>query len=145
MYFTGYSNDKIHRYTLSTAWDISTLSHDSSTSYAPDTGAQSIFMKPDGTRYYLLGSSGDKVYQFNPLTAYTLSNVLTSSTDIDSEFSVATEETAPLSLYISPDGDHMYVGSGIGNGVDQYSLPGSATAPSLTDAASSLTSSKTDL
>lgn len=145
MYFTGYVNDKIHRYTLSTAWDISTLSHDSSTSYAPETASQSIFMKPDGTRYYLLGSVADKVYQFNPLTAYTLLNVLTSSTDIDSEFSVTTEETAPLSLYISPDGDHMYVGGSIGNGIDQYSLPGSATAPSLTDAASSLTSSKTDL
>jgi uncharacterized delta-60 repeat protein len=135
MYFTGYVNDKIHRYTLSTAWDISTLSHDSSTSYAPETASQSIFMKPDGTRYYLLGSVGDKVYQFNPTTAYTLSGVLTSSTDIDSEFSVATEETSPLSLYISPDGDHMYVGGAVGNGIDQYSLPGSATAPSLTDAA----------
>jgi hypothetical protein len=85
------------------------------------------------------------VYQFNPSTAYTLSGVLTSSTDIDSEFSIATEETSPTCLYISPDGDHMYVGGGIGNGIDQYSLPGSTTAPSLTDAASSLTSSKTDL
>ena len=102
-------------------------------------------MKPDGTRYYLVGASGDKVYQFNPTTAYTLSGVLTSSSDIDSEFSVATQETFPACMYISPDGDHMYVGGGTGNGVDQYSLSGSTTAPSLTDAASSLTSSKTDL
>ena len=145
MYYTGISSDKIHRYTLSTAWDISTLSHDSSTTSTIDGVPFSIFMKPDGTRYYVLGALGDKVYQFNPLTAYTLSNVLTSSTDIDSEFSVATEEIGPASLYISPDGDHMYVGGTIGNGIDQYSLPGSTTAPSLTDAASSLTSSKTDL
>lgn len=145
MYYTGISSDKIHRYTLSTAWDISTLSHDGSTTSTVDGVPFSIVMKPDGTRYYVLGSSGDKVYQFNPSTAYTLSSVLTSSTDIDSEFSVATEETAPLSLYISPDGDHMYVGGAIGNGIDQYSLSGSTTVPSLTDAASSLTSSKTDL
>ena len=145
MYYIGISSDKIHRYTLSTAWDISTLSHDSSTSSTMDTFPNGIFMKPDGTRYYVVGSGSDKVYQFNPLTAYTLSNVLTSSTDIDSEFSVATQETGPFSLYISPNGSHMYVGGAVGNGVDQYSLSGSTTAPSLTDAASSLTSSKTDL
>jgi 6-phosphogluconolactonase (cycloisomerase 2 family) len=145
MYLTGNSTDKIHRYTLSTAWDISTLSHDSSTSSTVDGFPMGIFMKPDGTRYYVVGQIADKVYQFNPLTAYTLSNVLTSSTDIDSEFSIVNEETFPNSMYISPDGDHMYVGGGAGNGIDQYSLPGSTTAPSLTDAASSLTSSKTNL
>jgi uncharacterized delta-60 repeat protein len=145
MYYTGPSSDKIHRYTLSTAWDITTLSHDSSTTSTVDGFPSGLFIKEDGTRLYVVGLTGDKVYQFNPLTAYTLLNVLTSSTDIDSEFSIATEETSPTCLYISPDGDHMYVGGGIGNGIDQYSLPGSTTAPSLTDAASSLTSSKTDL
>lgn len=145
MYFVGASSDKIHRYTLSTAWDITTLSLDSSTSNTVEAFPTSIFIKPDGTRYYVLGASTDNVYQFNPSTAYTLSSVLTSSTDIDSQFSVVNEETSPLSLYISPDGDHMYVGGGIGNGIDQYSLSGSTTVPSLTDAASSLTSSKTDL
>ena len=145
MYFTGNSSDKIHRYTLSTAWDISTLSHDSSTSSTVDGFPMGIFMKPDGTRYYVVGQSADKVYQFNPTTAYTLSGVLTSSTDIDSEFSIVNEDIFPNSMYISPDGAHMYIGGGSGNGIDQYSLPGSATAPSLTDAASSLTSSKTDL
>ena len=145
LYLTGNSSDKIHRYTLSTAWDISTQSHDSSTSSTVDGFPMGIFMKPDGTRYYVVGQTADKVYQFNPLIPYTLSNVLTSSTDIDSEFSIASEETFPHSMYISPDGDHMYVGGGSGNGIDQYSLSGSTTAPSLTDAASSLTSSKTDL
>jgi sugar lactone lactonase YvrE len=145
MYYTGPSSDKIHRYTLSTAWDITTLSHDSSTTSTVDGFPSGLFIKEDGTRLYVVGLTGDKVYQFNPSTAYTLSGVLTSSTDIDSEFSIATEDTSPTCLYISPDGDHMYVGGGIGNGIDQYSLPGSTTAPSLTDAASSLTSSKTDL
>lgn len=120
MYVTGFSGDDINRYTLTTAWDISTASYDSKSTRTGLPAPHGIFMKPDGTRFYLLGFALDVVEQYNLTTAY---DITTGTMDPeDDTLSVTTQEVAPVSLYISPDGRHLYVGGGDGHGVDQYSL-----------------------
>lgn len=122
MFING-SNSDINKYTLSTAWDISTASHSqTSSSYnSLTTSALGMFMKPDGTRFYLVDNQPDKIHQWNndnyPYDVTTDIGVTT-----DDDFYVGSQETVPWSMYISPDGSHLYVGGGTGDGVDQYSL-----------------------
>lgn len=124
MYVVGFGQDTISRFTLSTAWDIATASFDSkgSSMFASpinESAPLGLFMKPDGTRFYVVGNIGDKVYQWNPTTAYSVSDV---GPTVDDSFTTTTQETTPWSMYISPDGDRMYIGGGTGHGIDQYSL-----------------------
>lgn len=121
MFINGINSD-INKYTLSTAWDISTASYSqTSSSYnSLTTAALGMFMKPDGTRFYLVDNLSDKIHQWNMTTAYDITGDIGVTTDDD--FSVASQETFPWSMYISPDGNHLYVGGGTGHGIDQYSL-----------------------
>lgn len=124
MYVNGTNLDTITRFTLSTAWDISTASYDSvgsshDSSPANESSGLGMFMKPDGTRFYVVGNSNDKIFQWNATTAYDVSDIDGSSS---SDVSISAQETLPMSMYISPDGSHMYVGGGSGDGIDQYSL-----------------------
>ena len=121
MFINGLSSD-INKYTLSTAWDISTASYSqTSSSYnSLTTAALGMFMKPDGTRFYLVDAANDKIQQWSMTTAYDITSDISATADDD--FSVASQETTPWSMYISPDGNHLYVGGGAGNGIDQYSL-----------------------
>jgi len=121
MYVVGWSSDKIHRYTLTTAWDISTASHDSSSALLTDLFTPSgVFLKEDGTRIYSVGRNRQRIEQYNLSTPYDLSTG--TFTTADSTLSVSSEETLPYVVFISPDGSHLYLGGGTGHGVDQYSL-----------------------
>lgn len=66
MYIIGIGSDAVHNYTLSTAWDISTASFTRSFSVADkDTGSNGVTFKTDGTTMYMIGSTGDLVYQYD--------------------------------------------------------------------------------
>lgn len=121
MYVLG-GQQKVFRYTLTTAWDISTASHTSSSS-AITIGSEyltyGLFLKPEGDRIFVLGQFTDKIYQWNLSTLYDSTGI---DSTPDSEFSVATQEADPESIFISPDGAHLYVGGFDGDGIDQYSL-----------------------
>ena len=121
MFINGAFTD-INKYTLSTAWDISTASYSqTSSSYnSLTTAALGMFIKPDGTKFYLVDNGNDKIHQWDMTTAYDITGDIGVTTDDD--FSTASQETTPWSMYISPDGNHLYVGGGTGNGIDQYSL-----------------------
>ncbi|NBT50125.1 MAG: hypothetical protein EBV86_00305 [Marivivens sp.] len=123
MYICGIAGaDNLDRYTLSTAWDISTCSHDS-TSSAVATAMEptGLFMKgDDGTKIFTINRKADTVVQWNLSTAYSITSDVGQTAD--SSFSVATQETSPIGLYISPNGEHMYVCGTTDDGIDQYSL-----------------------
>lgn len=121
MFINGQSSD-FNKYTLSTAWDISTASYSqTSSSYnSLTTAALGMFMKPDGTKFYLVENANDKIHQWNMTTPYDITSDIGTTTDDD--LSVTNQETTPYSMYISPDGNHLYLGGGAANGIDQYSL-----------------------
>jgi len=126
VFVQGMGSDTIKRIDLSTAWDISTLGSTTSSAGSSifaspinESAGLGMFMKPDGTRFYIVGNVANKIYQWNATTAYDVSMV---SPTIDDSLTVTAQETTPWSMYISPDGSHLYVGGGSGNGIDQYSL-----------------------
>ena len=60
-------NGKAYQYTFGTPWDVSTLTYDNvDKSLVPEDNAPaSIYVKPDGTKFYTLGIQFDKVYQYS--------------------------------------------------------------------------------
>ena len=79
MYITGgayTTTDQTDQYTLSTAWDISTASYDSVSldhSSQDDTPGDILF-NSDGTKLYMLGSTGHTISEYTLSTAYQLSS-----------------------------------------------------------------------
>lgn len=66
MYVVGFDSDNVNEYDLSTAWDVSSASLLKSFSIAAQEGtASDLFLKPDGTKMYVLGTVGDDVNEYD--------------------------------------------------------------------------------
>jgi sugar lactone lactonase YvrE len=118
-YIAGSATDTVYQYSCSTAWDVSTASYDSvsfSVS-AQETSPQALFFKSDGTKFYVVGSITDTVYQYSCSTAW---DVSTASYDSKS-FSVNAQESAPLGLFFKSDGTKFYIVGSTTDTVYQYS------------------------
>ena len=120
----------IKEYTMSTAWDISTLSNTSNFSVSSElsSGQQGIFFKPDGYAFYLADANGSRILEYSLSTAWDLSTASYSSNAF-----TTTGEYNPRSVHFKDDGTRMYV---IGPGTDrviQYNL---STAWDMTTASS---------
>jgi len=118
-YIVGNTNDTVYQYSCSTAWDVSTASYDSkSFSVATqETEPRGVFFKNDGTKFYIVGSVSDTVYQYSCSTAWDIS---TASYDSKS-FSVTTQETAPNGVFFKDDGTTFYIVGTTNDTVYQYS------------------------
>lgn len=69
MFITGGTGDDVNVYNLTTPWDISTSVFVNALVISPpisptETAPQGIYIKPDGTKMYIVGSGNDMVYQF---------------------------------------------------------------------------------
>jgi len=118
MYVVGSAGDDVNEYDLSTAWDVSTASYLQNFSVAAqDRTPLGIFFKPDGTKMYVNGSSGDDVNEYDLSTAW---DVTTAS--YLQNFSVAAQETNPTGIFFKPDGTKMYVAGTVGDDVNEYDL-----------------------
>ena len=119
MYTSDQNTDKVHEYTLSTAWDVSTASYASSdlSVLAQTTYASNIFFSSDGVYLYVMDNTNDAVDQWTLSTAWDVSTGSYTRT-----FSVAGQETNPLSLHFSDDGATMFVSGGTGQDLNVYSL-----------------------
>jgi len=100
------------------AWDISKAIF-LTTEYigSQETFPLALYIKPDGTGFYVLGSTGDDVNQYSVSVPWSISQSSYVQT-----FSVATQDTAPTGLFFKPDGTVMYVTGSAGDDVNQYSL-----------------------
>jgi hypothetical protein len=119
MYITGNASDGVYQYTLSTAWNVSTATFLQTLSVSgQELNPQDLSFTNDGTRMFLLGSSGDDVNVYNLTTPWDIST----ATSVGA-FSVAGQETGPAGLFIKPDGTKMYVVGTVNDTVFQYSVP----------------------
>jgi|DEB0MinimDraft_6_1074348.scaffolds.fasta_scaffold09602_3 sugar lactone lactonase YvrE len=120
VYVIGQTSDTVFQYSLSTAWDISTASYDSvsfSVS-AQETAPQDVFFKPDGTKMYIVGNTGNDINEYTLSTAWDVSTA-----SYVQNFSVSTQDATPEGMFFKPDGLKMYVvGSSVGGKVYEYNL-----------------------
>ena len=120
MYIVGAANDTVFQYTLSTAFDLSTASYDS-VSFSvssQETGPSGLTFNTDGSKMYVVGNSGDSVYQYTLSTGFNLS---TASYD-NVSLSVASQDSNPLAVAFNTDGTKMYFVGSTGDSVYQYTL-----------------------
>lgn len=66
MYTIGTDGETVDEYDLGTQWDVSTAVYLQEISVGEkDTSPQAVFLKPDGTKMYIIGYSGVKVYEYD--------------------------------------------------------------------------------
>jgi hypothetical protein len=119
MYMVGYQTDRVYQYSLSTAFDISTLSYDSVNFSVgtQDANPRAIAFNGDGSKLYVAGVTSDAVYQYSLSTSFDLSTASYDSVSL----SVANEDTNVFSLLFNGDGSSFYI-LGTSDSVHQYSL-----------------------
>jgi len=111
MYAVGSVTDTVYQYSMSTAWDLSTASYDSvSFSVAgQDSIPVRLFFKPDGTKMYIDGANGKKIFQYSLSTAWDLS---TASYDSVSYTYSSTLSFDLGQFFFTSDGTSLYFISG---------------------------------
>lgn len=112
------NDDTLYAYSLSTAWDISTISSDGSKSL---TGPFNLFrgpyFSPDGTKFFGIDPNLDRVKGFNLTTAWdisTIGSVVSTSSLLD--ISSTINEANPRGFWMSDDGTKAYI---VGAGKDR--------------------------
>jgi sugar lactone lactonase YvrE len=119
LYMLGSTNDTVYQYTLSTAWNVSTAVVSGSFSVlAQENGVNAISFTADGSRMFIMGSTGDDVNIYDLTTPW---DVTTSS--FVTVFSVAAQETGPNGLFVKPDGTKFYIIGTTNDTVYQYTIP----------------------
>lgn len=107
LYTLNRGNDNVFWYTLSTAWDVSTVSAIQSQFSFTSTEASlnTSWIKPDGTKFYIAGSAGDEVDEYTLSTPYDISTAVyaTSTTGAGVAGGIS-------AMWISPDGTRILVG-----------------------------------
>ena len=118
MYLTGQASDNVYSYTMSTAWDVSTLSYDSVFLYVggEETSPTDLHFSSDGIKLYVLGNGTDVIHSYTLSTAWDISTATSDS----SSFSVDAQEGAMQGMFFTPE-KVITVGSGIDQ-VYSYSL-----------------------
>ena len=89
-------------------WDISTATYSgkSKASNTQEANPQRFTLSYDGTKLYIVGTTGDTVYQYSLSTAFDISTAAYAS----KSFSVNSQEGVPqFGLVFSPDGLKMYI------------------------------------
>lgn len=106
MYVIGSAGDDVNEYALSTPWDISTASYVQNFSVASqETSPQGMYIKGDGSIFYIVGTTNDTVYQY-----------------FIGGFSVNAQDGTPEDLFFKPDGTKLYVSGNTNDSVFEYDL-----------------------
>jgi hypothetical protein len=107
------------QYNLSTAWDISTAvpKVKKFNVASQEANPHGIYVKPDGTKMYIVGNTGDDINEYNISTAYDISTA-----SYLQNFSVSSQDSSPLGVEFKPDGTKMYVVGLTGRDINEYNL-----------------------
>jgi hypothetical protein len=120
LFMLGNVNDTVFQYSLSTAFDLSTISYDS-VSFSissQDSLPLGIGFNSDGTKMFIVGNTNDSVFQYSLSTGFDLS---TASYDSVS-FSVTSQDTSPSTIAFNSGGTKMFIGGGASETIYQYNL-----------------------
>ena len=125
MFMVGNLGDSVYQYSLSTAYDISTISYDnvSFSVTGQETSPTALTFDANGTKMYVIGAAGDAIHQYSLSTGFDLSTAFYDSVS----FSVSSQDTIPYAVNFNNNGTKMYVIGASGDSVYQYSTTGLAS------------------
>ncbi len=125
MFIVGSGGDEVNEYILTTAFDISTASHESIFSLSGyDTVPWGIDFNNDGTKMFITGNQGDDINEFSLNVGFDLSAGVNfvQLKDLTYPMSLNESEDEPFGIEFNGDGTRMFMVGTKGNDVNQYSL-----------------------
>lgn len=118
MFVTGAASDSIHRYTLSTPWNVATATLTQTFSVAPyEISPTGLYITPDGSNAYVVGSTSDKVYQFTLSTPWSLSTA-----SYTQNVTIGVQEAISSDLAFNIDGSSFYLVGSANKAIFQYTM-----------------------
>ena len=118
MYMIGGQFRSIMEYDLGTPWDISTLSFLRKFGLiSDDFGPQGLFLKPDGTKFYMTGTAFKAVFEYDLSTPWDVST--TAKLQV---IPVSAQDNEPYGLFFDTNATKMYVVGDVTDKVFQYDL-----------------------
>jgi len=97
---------EVFKYTMSTPWDISTSTYDN-VSFSVDSEDDfplGIDFKPDGSKFFVVGTQNDTVYEYTMATAWDITTASYTGNRI-----LSGNLTNPHGIYVQPEGDKFFV------------------------------------
>jgi len=118
LYVIGYENDCVYEYSLSTPYDVSTgVYNDCLNISAQEDYGNGLAFNNDGTKLYVVGYAGDKVYEYSLSTPYDVSTgVYNDCLDVSSQ------DTEPRGIAFNNDGTKLYIMGNANDKVYEYIL-----------------------
>jgi hypothetical protein len=120
MYIVDSTADRIYAYDLSTPWTLSSAVYNNEFSPLLSTyegTPTDLYIKPDGTKLWIIGNTSDRVVEYNLPTPW-----LVSSMTFVKFISIVNEDSAATGLYFSLDGTKMYIVGTTNDRIYQYNL-----------------------
>lgn len=112
------NNDRVYEFALSTPWDITTETLTTAINVlSADPSMATVKWKPDGTRFYLVGISTDKVFEYIAINAFSLTGAF-----LANEYYIGTDVPTPYGIDFKPDGTEMFVTDYNLDKVQKYNL-----------------------
>ncbi len=123
-YTVGFNDEHIREHTLTVPFDVSTLSF---TAQSIDIGAQGsrprgLFLKPDGTKVFVIESNSDTVYRYTLSTPWDITTLSYDGASFILDLNIGGSHDGQ-DIWFCPDGTSMFVLDSVGGTVDQYVLP----------------------
>lgn len=101
------ASDTVNEYNLSIAWNINSTTLVTSfniTQLNSNTSNTGIYFRPDGARMYIVGDTGNALYEFRLSTPWSVS-----STVLNQSFSFSAQTTFPDGVFFKSDGTRFYI------------------------------------
>ena len=123
MYMVGTRSLNVWQYDLSTAWDISTASFFTypATEYydvsPQELSPEGVFFKPDGTKMYVAGDSGNDIGEYDLSSAWDISTA-----SFLQRLALVGQDLNPRGLFFKPDGTKLYFVGDQNNDINEYDL-----------------------
>jgi DNA-binding beta-propeller fold protein YncE len=113
------SNKKVYEFSLSTAYDISSLSSPSSTVISGQDGSpRGIAFNTDGSKMFLLGDSNDTVYEYSLSTAFDTTTISYTTRSLD----FSSKEVTPRGLSFNSTGTKLFITGKNSDDILEYDL-----------------------
>ena len=122
LFLMGAGGDDLHEITLSTAYDLSTYDDTTVVIWdisSLDTRACGITFNNDGTKIFISGFQGHTIIEVPLSTAYSIDS---ESIGTAEEYSVSANDRYPRDIDFNSDGTKMYIISGDGKDLSEYTL-----------------------
>jgi len=118
LYTAGDKNVNVYQYDLSTAFDVSTASFNTSFDVQPQASdPKGVAFSDDGNLMYVVDTSADTAFEYSLSTAFDISTA-----SFVSQLDVSSEDTDPAGLTFKPDGDQLYLVGDSDDNVYQYTV-----------------------